>query len=380
MEITEHIGQNMQQYPLLPYSQLVWDMMQVEPDIYNFIFTLRVPKTAADIASIKNAFTLSLSNHPVFSMRVDGKGMQSYRPFDDILNGQFHSVRFEDKKDYTDIHICGNRILGDNVSGRILMEDICRAYQGLELEKDYYLDYLEWVEEYKKSDIYEKHRQWFDREFSTPCPVHPQTDLPLSSHIRAIEGIKIEDFSAYREKIQAVSEKYIVSVSALFSLAAAMAIMQYNGTDKAALTWAYEGREKPMEQRIFGSMHRDIPLKIEAQTNKEGLFRQIRTQMRQGIAHNLYPYTLIKPNTERWNYAVNVLAMPSNKEILDMMPFEAEVIVPDSEHLAYSLLDIEIYDGQQLTLLYRYSATHYKEQSIERFAGLVRKNIEWLCD
>ena len=365
-------------YPLLPYSQLVWDMMQAEPEIYNFDSIIKVKKTSVDAVKLKQAILTALNNHPVFSMGIDSEGRQSYQPQDDILNGQFHSISVEEQDCYLNIHIHFNRILGDNRSVQILAEDILRAYNGLELEKDYYLEYLEWLEGYKQSERYAKHRALLENEFSIDCPVHPTTDLPLSADVKAIEGTWLDDFTDMRESLQAVSERYIVSLSALFSLAAAMAIMQYNGTDKAALTWAYEGREKPIEQRVFGSLHRDIPIFVKADADKEVLLKQIRTQMRQGIAHSSYPYTLLKPNTERWNYAVNVLLMPTDKELPSMMPFEAEVIIPQEERPAYSLLDIEIYDDEQLTLLYRYSTTHYKQESINHFACLLRKNIEWL--
>ncbi len=365
-------------FPLLPYSQLVWELMQTEPQIYNFAVTLRVSKATADPERLKKAITSAIRNHPVLSMAVDADGMQYYCPSDDILNGQFYSVRFQEDDNFFDVIIHHNRILGDNVSGRILTEDIFRAYRGLDLEPDPYLEYLEWHEQYKLSDRYEQQRQWLEQEFSVDCPVHPLTDLPLNIKTKAIEGVKIEDFTPLREQLIAISEKHIVSVSAIFSLAAAMAIMQYNNTCQAALTWAYEGRERPMEQRIFGSLHRDIPLLINADSSKDSLFRQIRTQMRQGIAHSSYPYTLTKPHTDRWNYAVNVMQMPANQDLLREAPFEAELIIPDTENLAYSLLDIEIYDKNQLVLLYRYSATHYLKPSIERYTQMVRRNIEWL--
>jgi hypothetical protein len=61
------------------------------------------------------------------------------------------------------------------------------------------------------------------------------------------------------------------------------------------------------------------------------------------------------------------------------VPFAFEPIETNvTPHIAYSLLDVEIYDGEELIINYRYSATHYKESSIRRFAALVRKYAEWL--
>ena len=71
--------------------------------------------------------------------------------------------------------------------------------------------------------------------------------------------------------------------------------------------------------------------------------------------------------------------MDSVESMLAIMPFPFEVLDTEEPRLAYSLLDIEIYDEQQLTIVYRYSSAHYKEESIRRFASLVRLHIEQLC-
>ena len=52
----------------------------------------------------------------------------------------------------------------------------------------------------------------------------------------------------------------------------------------------------------------------------------------------------------------------------------------EEQQVAYALLDVEIYDLDSLHINYRYSATHYKESSIRRFAALVRKYVEWLIE
>lgn len=362
-------------YPLLPYSQLVWDLMQTQPDIYYFDSILRIQRADADPERLQNAFRTAIKNHPVFSMVVDAEGKQSYQPADDILNGQFHAVRFEITEQHIDIHIHQNRILGDAVSGTILAEDILRAYNGITIENDPYLDYLDWLEQYKKSDKYAQQRQALEKDFDGITDVHPNTDPELENIEYDIEGIFIDDFTDLREKINLASKQHVVPLASLFSLASALATMQYNNTDKAALTWAYEGRDQLIEQRIYGSLHRDIPVKIEYDTNPENLFRQIRTQTRRGISLSDYPYTLTKPHTDIWNYAVNVIHIPPQNDMLSFVPFSVEVIMPQTDRPAYALLDIEIYDEEQLTVLYRYNTTHYREQSIRKYADMLRQQL-----
>ncbi|MBQ7448209.1 MAG: hypothetical protein IJS73_00200 [Paludibacteraceae bacterium] len=368
-----------QSFPLLPYSQLVWDMMKYEPKIYNNQILLKVSKKQVETENLENAFRKAFLNHPAFSTIIDENGLQTFCDTNDILHGQFHSIDFTDEGDSLKIAVSINRILGDGASGRILIEDFIKAYLGEQLEKDNYANYLAQLEKYKLTERYQLHKQWLEQHFAGDYPVHPRTDLPLSEKVESYEALYFDDYTAQRTALAELGDKYVVSLSAIVSLAACLAIMDYNGMDTVAITWAYEGREKHEEQRVFGSLHRDIPLLIKKENSKAGLLRQIRQELRDGISHSTYPYTLTPPYSDKWNYAVNVLQMDSVESMLAIMPFPFEVLDTEEPRLAYSLLDIEIYDEQQLTIVYRYSSAHYKEESIRRFASLVRLHIEQLC-
>ena len=369
-------------YPLLPYSQLVYDMLKSNPDVYWTCITMRLKKEEVDVKRVKQAVEKAIRNHPAFSMRVDEHAQLLYEPQQDTLHGQYHSVDFIDQGECTDMRIRSNRILGDGQSDTIFIEDVVRAYSHLPLEHDDYLNYLQRIEQEKKSPRYEQNRQWLESEYGKlSCPVHPDTDLPIDTTNAPIEGMLVDDFSAIRSDLNRLAAEQLISITAFFSLSSALAMMEYNGCEEAAFTWAYEGREAKDEQHIFGSLHRDVPFKIKRSNNKTELFKSARNQIRSGIAHSSYPFTLTYPHTMIWNYALNVLLQPSLHAKMKDIPFPFELIdADDTQHVAYSLLDVEIYDEKQLIVNYRYSATHYKESSIQHFAALVRKYAEWLLE
>ena len=167
-----------------------------------------------------------------------------------------------------------------------------------------------------------------------------------------------------------------------------MAIAEYCGTDSAALTWAYEGRETPEEQHIFGSLHRDIPFQIhrinplsQQVYTQDELVRQARQQIRSGIAHSDYPYTLSAPHNTRWDYAVNILRNMNPDEFLSTAAIPTVLLPMPKQRIAYAILDIELYDWQdRMELIFRYSATHYKHASMQRFATMVKQNALWLLN
>lgn len=371
-------------YPLLPYSQLVFDLLKMNLEVYYSRFSLRVDKREVDVERLKMAFEASLRNHPVFSMHVDDEGLQEYRPDADIWHGQYHSVDFCDEGEHVRIDITHNRILGDALSGLVWLDNLFRAYQGLPLHPDNYLNYLEQVKRDKQSSRYIADKRWLERELGNlTCPVHPRTDVPLDIQCVPMGGMLSDDYSDLKEGLRALGNEHLISLTAIFSIASALAIMEYNGAGEAALTWAYDGRETQEEQYIYGSLHRDIPFKIRKSliANRESAIREARKHYREGIAHSSYPWTLTKPHTEIWNYALNVLVQPSPEQIIKTCPFTFEVVAPKEDtQVAYALLDVEIHENEQLNILYRYSATHYKETSIRKFAALVRKYVEWMVN
>lgn len=372
-------------YPLLPYSRLVWDMTRWMPGVYRFPMTFLWRRGAKERDRIEHAIRTALTNHPVFSMSVDWQGRHYPSSLANILHGPYIRIDIEEKGDDLLIMALFNRILGDGKSGQILIEDIQRAYAGLPLEQDDYWGYVARYEQQKSEPHYAISHDWLIKEYADEnVPVRPTIDRRwITTLLPPQAGLYKEDYTALREQINRLIDEHHLTLDGIFSLVSALAIADYCGTEAAALTWAYEGRELQEEQRIFGSLHRDVPFQIRKSRieNRKSAIREARNQIRQGIAHSDYPYTLTAPYNKRWNYAVNVLRVEDPEDMLRKISLPIEIVSVPKQKYAYALLDIEIHEKtESLQLIYRYSATHYKEESIRRFAALVHKYVEWLID
>ena len=374
-------------YPLLPFSRLVFDMTKWGMGFYLFPVLVKWHEGAKEKERIGKYFRAALANHPVFQMKTDWLGNHYSSPLKDILHGRFHHISLSVRGNDVIINARFSRILGDGRSIEILLDDIQRVYNGLPLEPDDYWGYVARFEQQKTGSHYRISRDWLIKEFADESvPVRPTIDRKwLFTILPPKPGVYKSDYTDLLAKIRNLSKKNFLSLDGLFSLCTSLAIAEYCGTDEAALTWAYEGRETPEEQRIFGSLHRDIPFKINHKlkiiNHKSDLIRLARNQIRLGIAHSDYPYTLTAPYNKRWNYAVNVLRVNDVKDMLCTVNLPIEIVsIPELKY-AYALLDVEIHEHQDdLSLWFRYSATHYKESSIRRFAALVRKYVEWLLE
>lgn len=370
-----------QKYPLLPFSRLIWEQMQYIPDIYHDNISLTFDASTIDIVRFQESVEIALRNHPVFSMMITKQGEQYYQTSENILKGQSHSIEYLLEGNKLTMLFEFSRILGDSYSFRLLFQDIFRAYKGKSLFGDKYLEFLQRYEQLKTTPRYEDDRLWYEENFGEVAySMRPNVDTNQPLWEFGKEASLIDDLSEIRPLFQHVCDQYKLSVSQFVSLCVTLAIMEYNDTDSAALTWAYLGRESMEEMAIFGSLHRDIPIKITRERNaklqKQDLLKQIQAQMTQSVAHSLYPYTLLAPQNQIWNYAINVLTSITEDRLTQYAPVPVLIDIEENRQ-AMSLLDIDVYEDD-LAIAYRYSVTHYKPESIRKFADLVRKYVEWL--
>ena len=384
-----HEKRKNKKYPLLPFSQLVFDMTRWVPWVYMFEVRWCWHGQKKELQRIESAILQVLNHHPVFNMHVDAHGYQSYQSSPATMKGQCYAVRLWTKGEDVYGRFRWSRILGDGKSMYIFFENIIRAYRGEELPPDEYLTYLEEQSQIQYSARYAESKAWLETTFAdVQVPVRPLMDRKRLHTILPMRvGIQRDDYTALRADINQFLQDNMLTLDGFFSLCVALAIAEYCDTDSAALTWAYEGRETPMEQHIFGSLHRDIPFqisRINPDTNqpysREELVHQARRQIRLGIAHSDYPYTLTPPHTTRWDYAVNIIRNPNPDDLLSTLPIPIMFLPIPKQRIAYAMLDIEIFEAQGGVeeLLFRYSATHYKQESMQRFAAMVKQYALWL--
>lgn len=369
---------NEKTYPLLPFSQLVYDLTRWMPRLYLFSYTFVMRGKADKKDKMKAALRQALYAHSVFQMRINRHGRQYQAERRNILHGKYHDFTLWTKGEDLYLRCSLNRILGDGKSMLIFAEDVCKAFMGEKIDSDNYWDYIECWEKQKEDAHYLSSKTWLEHQFAdTSIPVRPTIDRScLTTVLPPKAGVLILDLTEYKSSVKLLSEREHLSLDGLFSLCVALAISDYCGTGSAALTWAYEGRETPREERIFGSLHRDVPFVITRDDDIKALIRQARNQIRSGIAHSDYPYTLSAPYAKRWNYAVNVLHNELPEIMVRHLPLEFEILPQRPRRTAYALLDIEITDyDNYLGLTLRYSATHYKQQSVQRFAEMIKNNL-----
>lgn len=385
---------NDQRYPLLPFSRLVHDAIRHDKEAaqrWTFPVQLRAKETEIDAERLSAALETAISNHPVFAMHITEDGQQWYEKG---YRTPHLSAKVYSEDGYVYLSLTLNRILGDATSFVLFAQNIWRAYRGEALPHDGYLRYLQQYEAHTKSHTYQEHGEWLAQLYGTPnYPLLPRQDSPTGELHPDTPYMPYIVTPDYADRLAAFCHQQKISLNAAFCLLTAIVIMDYNGTDKAGLTWAYMGRETNEQMHIFGSLHRDIPMIITKTMTKTGMMPsqlhtpplggarcglcQLREQMEQGILHSDYPFTLSSPADSPWHNAVNVLVQPNLAEAMEGCPAEFEFIPGEPSNDSYCMLDIDI-TLEPLTLTFNYSPKHYTRESIQRFAKLIEKNAKML--
>lgn len=363
-------------WPLLPYSQYVYDLRKTLPDAYGARALFRYRLCDLDSHRLREAWRQVVRHHPVFSMRMDGKG-QTPVPVENELQVPHFKTVFSEDDTYGYVEMTGNRILMDGYSLLVLMEDWYRAYNRLPLGKDDYTGYLQALQEHSQTETCRRHKEELTAHFaSLSCPLHPMPDIPLTAGIPPAAGEYTYQLPDIHRAVGQVCRQYVLPADAVFAMAVMLAMMDYNHTREAALTWAYADRDSPETARIVGAVHKDIPLRLDLSDNRETLFREMRGEMRFGIAHSDYPLTLLPPFNAQWNNAANLL---NNPQLAQVESLPLELVTPaETTFQSYAFFDILIEQADGLSLGFRYSSAHYREESVSRFAELAKDRLLWL--
>lgn len=348
-------------FSLLPFSQIVWeDMRAGRGAAWEFAFILEA--RGINPTRLRNAVEEALDAHPVFRMQLTSDGRQHY---DGKRRTPYFDYTISQAGDVTTLAVRFHRVLGDAASLAVLMADVDNAYAGRPVAPDSYISYLRQHEALPSTAGYQQSADWLRRHYDAlTAPTFPAPDaspLSVAPTTCATESVALNS----------------VPESAALYAAVALAIMDYNGSDSAALTWGYLGRETAEEQRIFGSLNRDVPFMLHRGA-KSAMLDEARQQVASGIVHSRYPYTFMASDRAPWRYAVNVQVQQAPDMRIGSTRW---TLLPPPQHEArpaHCFFDVVLTPATGC-LEVTYSAAHYRPESVQRFLALTQKHLQELA-
>lgn len=367
--------------------------------MYNLFAMLRVDKKEYRLDRLASAFGQAIRNHPAllttFRYNEENQLVQRYTPenFQDIhverltefelkyvrdrlvypyqmMGGRLYRCRiFETEKAgyvFFDVH----HAVFDGSSFRVLFQSVMRAYQGLELQKDYYYLMLRRREQDEQTEDYQQSRAYFESRYEgIAWDTYPRID-------QASRGKKIGELQVplgvEQAQMQAVERAYRVSRNEFFIAVTLLSISLYNGTRDIQICWIYNGRDDLRMMQSAGLLFRDLPvaLHLEDRMTLRQILTDVHDQVRGGIEHSCYPY-VEKQGTEK-EFAC-LLYQQDMRSGGSLQSFHVQTIdILQNQAASENMLDIQVLDGETgPELIFDYAADCYRAESIQRFKNLL---------
>ena len=376
--------------------------------MYNLFTMMKVDKDMFDMQKMADAMRTAIRNHSAllttFHFNEDGDIVQRYTPevlrdihvekvseFEfntikdtlvqpfKIIGGCLHRCRvFETEKNgyiFFDVH----HTLFDGTSLKVFMQNVGKAYMGMQPDPDLYYRILQNREDESKSDFYEESKKYFEDKFNgVEWSSYPKTDHESRENEM---GEVFAPIGIEQPQMKAMERHYRISRNEFFISVLALAISIYNKKDDIKLCWIYNGREDLLAMSSVGLLFRELPVGVRFTDNMtlRELFADVHNQVQKGIEHSCYPYVDIN-NQAGGEEAAYLLYQ---QDIRDMGGFDGmdveTVDIRQNQAASQTILDMEILDGEDgLVLMMDYTASVYDDENMDRFKDIFIKVAQGL--
>lgn len=408
----EHRDENAREHdqPLIPMQLFLMDMQLFMPKstFCNVPVLWRMPKEQMDKEKLLGAFRQVIHHHPVLQsvIRIDPDVcfVQHYDPSlepelkiesiterklneikDDLIqpfvmvNRLIYRIRIFETEKHIYVFLDLHHLFNDGVSMNILLRNLSEAYNGRELPPDraylFARDSNKWVltNEYEdaKNRMLEKYGQkkW--------CRCIPPDLESESMHCTSISC----DFPAEQNVLDAYLAAKSMSLNELGVMAALLMLREKEQKNDIMVSWAYSGRDNVIFKDTVFPLTKEFPVAVsfdEVRT-EDDLVREIKEQIRMGVACAAYPY-VFKHTIIEVNNPFRVRTLGTMRQFKGIEGIDCEVVPVVNKGAACGLMNVQILakkeGGQELRLTY--NDEKYKKNTAEKVLALYCEIIEKL--
>lgn len=387
---------------LTPEQLYMFDYQLYTPasTMYNLFSVMKMDKELFEPEKLAAALEAAIRNHPalltMFDYDNDGDLVQCWRPdmmtpihvekmseFEfrflkdmliypfKLIGGRMNRCRVIETEKALYVFFDVHHSLFDGTSLKVFLGSIGKAYMGIPLDQDYYYLMLKQREEAEKTPFYEESRRYFEEKYDrVEWSSFPKTDFESRENEM---GELITPLGIEQTAMSEAERAFRISRNEFFITVAAIAIAMYNNKWDVKLSWIYNGREDLQMMTTVGLLFRDLPvgLRMKDEMTLRDVFADVHDQVQKGIEHSCYPYVDLHNQVANGESAY-LLYQQDIRDMGGMDGFDVETVdVRQNQAASQTILDMEILDGSDgLQLMIDYSASRYKDTSIETFRDI----------
>lgn len=368
--------------------------------MYNLFSMMKLDKDAFDMQKMADAMHTALRNHSAllttFRFNEDGDIIQRYTPdvlqdihvekisefeFNNIkdtlvqpfkiIGGCLHRCRVFETEKYGYVFFDVHHTVFDGTSLKVFMQNVGKAYMGIQPDPDLYYLILQNREDEKNTAFYEESKAYFEENFEgIDWSSYPKTDHESRENEM---GELFAPIGIEQSQMKSMERQYRISRNEFFITVAALAISIYNKQNDIKLCWIYNGREDMTAMNSVGLLFRELPVGVRLRDDMtlRDLFSDVQKQVQKGIEHCCYPYVDIH-NQAGSNEAAYLLYQQDIRDMSGFDGMDIETIdIRQNQAASQTILDMEILDGADgLVLMIDYTASLYDDKSMDKFKDL----------
>lgn len=317
-------GDPSKKYPLMgmQHSMLMYQLRYPDSTTYNMSAAYEI-LGELDTVMLIEALKKALKRHLTFETRLlededyyqvfvehepeievislDGQLHELIKPFD-MIGGPLYRIKLIQESAYQNyLFIDIHHIIADGLSIHVLLEDVMKAYKGMDLEmKTMYCDYLEWQKNYRSSE------KWTIDEAFWNNQLKGYKDYNLyskDSHTTKNEHILIID----KQAIDQLAKTYRKTSANIFLACYTYLISDLIRSNDVAIAFPVSTRDE-VKSDMVGLMINTVVLRTTVQHNIsfQNYLEIISEQVIDILNHKNYPIDEVKNNFDDLNTLLGI--------------------------------------------------------------------------
>lgn len=324
-KVSDTIYEKREYYPMTAGQLGVYLECVLNPEstMYNLPYCLTFEKGTMDPGRLAGAFEKAIDAHPFVKTYVgekeeemvlirndnyqthvlvtpcqehemEGKREAFLRPFD-LGKAPLFRIEIYETKEHIYVLFDLHHLIADGLSYVILLNDVGRAYQGENLEKEVFTTYDLAAEEEKRKSLpaYENDQTYWknllegnELELNLPfdrTPAKEGDEKPCVSYYGTLSEVaEIEEFT----------KKNALTESNYFMGAFAYTLAYFSGREDAVFCSVDSGRDDPRCESLMGMLVRTMPvyLQVGSEPHVIDYLKEVQQQFEEMIKHNGYPF------------------------------------------------------------------------------------------
>lgn len=388
--------------PLTAKQTFILDYQLYSPEstMYNKHIMIRMSAEKVDLIRLKKAIRQTLQNHPIFRTLIRSDRfvnfVQSYyesldteftekvcteadmkqfvadmlKPFT-LLNKQLYRLAIYETEKYIYLYFDIHHIFTDMETFDILLREVNKAYNGEELDMDYFYSYLAENALKRHSEEFKEAKQYFSDRYDG-CKWTTVFKKDIDSRKNKIRT-KTSELTFTKKELDSFLEENNLDINGFFSVVALLTLSLFSNQNDVMTSFSYNERSGEMLDSTAGIFSNRLPvaLSLNKIDTVRDLWKDIKQQIEKDIEYSFFPYIFNDANVAvNDTFEIQDRTEHSYTDRIGDVPFEIIRLDIEAEASSHLML-MKILNNNCICIRIKYNSECYEENTVDSISKLI---------